>query len=87
MCINAHRLEFLGAVVPGAVKILCMHNIVYTTFVGTTMNQKKSPGGGIEFIEEGIEFSGEGIEFSGYQTKKGVLNSQVPPSIDEKTIN
>jgi hypothetical protein len=52
MCINVPGLEFLGAVVPGAVKILCMHNIV-----PTTMNQKKYPGGGIEFTEEGIEFT------------------------------
>lgn len=61
MCINVPGLEFLGAVVPGAVKILCMHNIV-----PTTMNQKKYPGGGIELRGVGIEFIDLGIEFSGY---------------------
>ena len=30
MCINVLGLEFLEAVVPGAIKILCMHNIVPT---------------------------------------------------------
>jgi hypothetical protein len=60
MCINVPGLEFLGAVVPGAIGILCMHNIV-----PTTMNQKKYPGGGgIEFTEEGIELRGVGIEFT-----------------------
>ena len=61
MCINVPGLEFLGRVDPGAIEILCMHNIV-----PTTMNQKKIPGGGIEFTEGGIELRGVGIEFSGY---------------------
>lgn len=58
-----------------------MHNIV-----PTTMNQKK--------YSRGVLNSQGGIELrpllncvEGYKTKKGVLNSQVPPSIDEKTNN
>jgi hypothetical protein len=46
MCINVPGLEFLGAVVPGAVKILCMHNIVPTTVVPIELR-----GVGIEFTD------------------------------------
>lgn len=51
MCIKVPGLEFLGEVVPGAVKK--KPPIEFTE-------------GGIEFTEGGIELRGVGIEFSGY---------------------
>jgi hypothetical protein len=63
-----------GVVVPGAVKILCMHNIVPTTVVPIELECLLNC---VEWvlnsqIGKPIEFSGEGIELrGGIKLRKG----------------